>query len=229
MNVFKLVIMTYLAVAASVSMANGLPSQPYISVSGISKIQVKPDTVKISFQLVATESSAEKAKLMVDQQMTLLLSKLEGKNFQEQLLNRGDIQLRSEYEVVHKKQTQIGIKATRNLNYQLNDLSKTNLLLDLLVEVEVANIGHFNYSLKETDKWHRKARDLAVQDAINKAKQLAESYQVGLGKVYSVHYQSGHNQPVIMRSVKTHNTPALYQENHITIDERVESTFLLVH
>ena len=180
MNLFKLVIATYLVTTASVSIADGLPSQPYISVSGISKIQVKPDTVKISFQATATENSAESAKLVVDKQVQLLLSKLQENGFEESLLSRGDIQLRPEYEMIQKKQTQVGIKATRNLSYQLDNILKTNALLEILVEVDIANIGQFRYSLKQPDEWYQKARDLAVQDSINKAEQLAESYQAEL-------------------------------------------------
>lgn len=219
--------MTYFVTAASTSIADGLPSQPYISVSGISKIQVKPDTVKISFQAIATENSAESAKLVVDKQVQLLLSKLQENGFKESLLSRGNIQLRPEYEMIQKKQTQVGIKATRNLSYQLGDTTKTNLLLELLVEVDIANIGQFHYSLKQPDEWYQKARDLAVQDSISKAQQLAESYHADLGKVYSVRYQSNNSQPIMMRSAESSNTQALYQENQITINERVDTIFLL--
>ena len=227
MNLFKLLIIIYLSSVASVSIADGLPDLPYISVSGISKIQVKPDTVKVSFQATATENSAESAKLVVDKQVQLLLSKLQENGFEESLLRRGDIQLRPEYEIIQKKQTQVGIKATRNLSYQLDNISKTNLLLELLVEVDIAHIGQFHYSLKESSEWHQKARDLAVKDSINKAQQLAESYHADLGKVYSVRYQSNSSQPIIMRSAESSNTPALYQENQITINERVDTIFLL--
>jgi len=227
MNLCKLLIVTYFVTAASTSIADGLPSQPYISVSGISKIQVKPDTVKISFQAIATENSAESAKLVVDKQVQLLLSKLQENGFKESLLSRGNIQLRPEYEMIQKKQTQVGIKATRNLSYQLGDTTKTNLLLELLVEVDIANIGQFHYSLKQPDEWYQKARDLAVQDSISKAQQLAESYHADLGKVYSVRYQSNNSQPIMMRSAESSNTQALYQENQITINERVDTIFLL--
>ena len=227
MNLCKLLIVTYLVIVASTSIADGLPSQPYISVSGISKIQVKADTVKISFQAIATENSAESAKLVVDKQVQLLLLKLQENDFKESLLSRGDIQLRPEYEIIKKNQTQVGIKATRNLSYQLGNISKTNLLLKLLVEVDIANIGQFHYSLKQSSEWHQKARDLAVKDSINKAQQLAESYHADLGKVYSVRYQSNSSQPIIMRSAESSNTPALYQENQITINERVDTIFLL--
>ena len=227
MNLCKLLIVTYFVTAASTSIADGLPSQPYISVSGISKIQVKPDTVKISFQAIATENSAESAKLVVDKQVQLLLSKLQENGFKESLLSRGNIQLRPEYEMIQKKQTQVGIKATRNLSYQLGDTTKTNLLLELLVEVDIANIGQFHYSLKQPDEWYQKARDLAVQDSISKAQQLAESYHADLGKVYSVRYQSNNSQPIMMRSAESSNIQALYQENQITINERVDTIFLL--
>jgi len=227
MTIFKTVIASVLMGVSVISIADGLPSQPYISVSGSAKLQVQPDTVNITFQAMATENTAEDAKDRVDQQVQLLLSTLEANDFEESLLTRGDIRLRPEYEFIQKKQTQIGIKAVRNLSYQLDDVAKTNLFLALLVEADIANINNLHYSLQQPAEWQREARDLAVKDSIEKAQGLAESYQATLGKVYSIRYQSTNNQPVMMRSLEAKTTAALYQNNQITINERVDTVFLL--
>jgi len=211
------------------SIADGLPSQPYISVAGQAQFQVKPDTVNISFQAMATENSAESAKQAVDQQVQSILSSLHENGFEESLLVRGDIRLRPEYEFIQQKQTQIGIRAVRNLSYQLDDLTKTNLFLAGLVEADIANIGQLNYSLQRPTEWQKEARDLAVKDAIEKAQSLADSFQVSLGKVYSIRYQSNTNPPIMMRNLASKTTPALYQTNQITISDRVDTIFLLGH
>ena len=229
MNFFKIVITTCLVSIASMSIADGLPSSPYISVSGVAKIQVKPDTVKLSFQATATENSAVNAKQVVDQQVQLLLSKLQANGFKEHLLIREDIRLHPEYDFIKKKQTQVGIKAVRNLSYQLDDTMKVNLLLELLVEADIANIGNVHYSLQQPIEWETKARELAVQNSIDKAEGLAKSYQATLGKVYSIRYQSNYNPPVMMRTLESKTTPDLYQNKKITITERVDTVFLLEH
>ena len=206
------------------------PQKPYIAVSGNAQLQVKPDIVRIEFQSIAVENEAGNAKQVVDDQVQLLLSTLAENGFEEALLTRGDLQLRPEYEMIEKKRTEVGIKATRNLSYQLDDLSTINAFLQLLVEADISNIGQINYALKNPLQWQEKARDLAVKDAINKAKGLAESYQVELGKVYSINYQGSNIRPIMMRAMESDEmTAASYQHHEITINERVESVFLLAY
>lgn len=221
------VLLSCLLAATSSVMAESLPQQPHISVSGVAQIQVKPDTVRIEFQSITVEKEADSAKKSVDQQVQQILSQLEKNGFEQSLLTRADIRLRPEFEYIEKKRTQVGIKAIRNLSYQLDDVSKVNVFLQMLVEADVSHVGQVHYALKDPLQWQLKARDLAVKDSISKALGLAESYQASLGKVYSIQYQANHVQPVLMRAMESDHVAPLYQNNQITINERVDTVFLL--
>jgi uncharacterized protein YggE len=227
MKFFNVTVLSFLLVVAPWVIADSGLKGPHIVVSGSGKIQVKPDTVRIEFQAIAVENDADNAKQVVDNQVQLLLSKIQENGFEEILLTRGDIELHPEFELIEKKNTQVGIKATRNLSYQLNDLSKTNLFFQMLVEAEISNIGQIHYALKDPLQWQEKARDLAVEDSIRKAKGLAKSYKVDLGKIYSINYQSNNIRPVMMRAMENDDMGTLYQNHMITLSERVDAVFLL--
>ncbi|TEW56841.1 DUF541 domain-containing protein [Psychromonas sp. RZ22] len=227
MKMVKLILLSCLLTATSWVSADALPDHPYIAVSGSAKIQVKPDTAKIEFQSTTVENDAESAKQVVDKQVQQILVQLEKNGFAQKLLTRADIQLTPEYEYIEKKRTQVGIKAIRNLSYQLGDVTKLNELLKILVEADIANIGRINYALKDPVKWQSKARDLAVKDSITKAKGLAESYQASLGKIYSINYQDKRSQPILMRSIASDQSVPSYQNNQIVIDQQVDAVFLL--
>ncbi|WP_028870437.1 SIMPL domain-containing protein [Psychromonas arctica] len=227
MKIINIILLGCLLTATASGQAATLPDQPHISVSGNAKIHVKPDTVRIEFQAIAMENDADNAKQMVDQQVQQVLSQLQKSGFDQALLTRADVQLRPEYEYIEKKRTQVGIKATRNLSYQLDDVEKLNKLLQILVKNDISNIGQINYSLKEPLQWQIKARDMAVQDSISKAEGLANSYHSALGNVYSINYQTHNAQPILMRAMESDQVAPSYQNNQIEINERVETVFLL--
>lgn len=227
MKILNVISISFLLTTAAWANAATLPEQAHISVSGIAKIQVKPDTVKIEFQSIAVENDSDDAKRVVDIQVAQVLAQLTKSGFKQILLTRGDIQLRPEYEYIEKKRTPVGVKATRNLSYQLDDATKVNDFLQILVKNKISNIGQINYTLKDSSQWQIKARDLAVQDSIDKAQGLVKSYQVSLGDVYSINYQSNNDQPVLMRAMRSDQIAPSYQNNQITISERVDTVFLL--
>lgn len=227
MKIFKVVLLSCLLTGPTVAMAEALTDDPYVSVTGIAQIKVQPDTVTIRFQSVAVENDADSAKRIVDQQVKNILSSLDKSGFDQALLTRGDIQLRPEYEYVEQKRTQVGINATRNLSYQLNDVTKVNAFFQLLVEAKISHLGQINYALKEPLQWQLKARDLAVKDSISKAKGLALSYDAKLGKIYSINYQANYVQPILMRAMENDSTLPLYQNNQIVIKEQVNAVFII--
>jgi len=229
MKIFNVLLVSCLFTAVSWANANNLPDKAHVSVSGTAKIQVKPDTVNIEFQSIAVENDSDDAKREVDKQVQQILSKLQKGGFDQALLKRSDLQMRPEYEYIEKKRTPVGVKATRNLSYQLGDVTKVNEFLQILVKSDISNIGQINYALKEPVQWQLKARDLAVKDSINKAKGLAKSYQASLGEVYSINYQTNNAQPVLMRMVESDQMVPNYQNNEITITEKVDAVFLLGH
>ena len=229
MKIVNVLLVSCLFVATPWVSASNLPEKAHVSVSGIAKIQVKPDTVKIEFQSIAVENDSDDAKREVDKQVQQILSKLQKGGFDQALLKRADIQMRPEYEYIEKKRTPVGVKATRNLSYQLGDVTKVNEFLQILVKSDISSIGQINYALKEPAQWQLKARDLAVKDSINKAKGLAKSYQAALGDVYSINYQTNNAQPVLMRMVESDQMVPSYQNNEITITEQVNAVFLLNH
>lgn len=227
MKILKVISISCLLTTTAWANAATLPEQAHISVSGNAQIQVKPDTVKIEFQSIAVENDSDDAKRVVDKQVDQILAQLTKSGFDQMLLTRGELQLRPEYEYIEKKRTSVGVKATRNLSYQLGDVTKINAFLQILVKNEISNIGQIHYALKEPLQWQIKARDLAVQDSINKAQGLAKSYQVSLGNVYSINYQTNNAQPILMRAMKSDEMAPSYQNNQILINERVDTVFLL--
>ena len=183
MRIIQSLIIVVLAIFSAAAIANALPDDPHISVTGSATLEVKPDQVIIHFQAKALEQNATLAKQSVDQQVENLLINLPQAGFANEELQRANLQIREEYQYINKKRTLQGIRAVRELSYLLTDVSKVNLFLETVLAADIESIQQMQYGLQSPKKWQLEVRQMAIQDSQAKAANLAAAYQAKLGKI----------------------------------------------
>ncbi|WP_372880826.1 SIMPL domain-containing protein [Psychromonas sp.] len=206
---------------------NPLPDKPYLAVTGSAQVEVQPDQVLIQFKATAMQDTVEAAKQKVDLQVAALLLNLEKAGFEQSVLERGNISTREQYQYVQNQRTLQGISAARDLTYLLTDLSKVNQFLESVTAANINAIQQMHYGLQSPQQWLLKARQLAVQDSLEKAASLASAYQAKLDKIYSINYQQQHAQPIMMRAMSEKPGENSYQVNKIKISDQVQAVFTL--
>jgi uncharacterized protein YggE len=77
-------------------------------------------------------------------------------------------------------------RVTNSITVTIRELDKVGTILDAAVEAGANNIYGVEFSLESTDEAKAEARRLAVEDAGDKAAQLAEYAQVPLGEILSI-------------------------------------------
>jgi uncharacterized protein YggE len=226
---YFLYIMLLIATLPLSTLANAaaLPDGPHVAVTGSAQIEVQPDQVTVQFQATSLEKTADLAKQNVDQQVSALLVNLEKGGFDTKMLERGQINIREQYQYVEDQRTLQGIAATRDLTYLLTELDKVNQFLELVVAANIESIGQMHYGLQSPKEWQLKARQLAIQDSKEQAENLASAYQAKLGKIYAINYQRSYAQPLMMRAKSEQTAESTYQVNKIKISDQVEAVFTL--
>ncbi|WP_028865154.1 SIMPL domain-containing protein [Psychromonas aquimarina] len=210
------------------SLAASQPDEPYIAVTGSAELEVKPDQVIIQFQASALERKGALAKNEVDQQVETLLVNLQQSGFSSKELESADLYTRAEYDYQKDKRIFMGIRATRDLTYRLTDIDKVNQFLDAVLASDIEAINQLQYGLQSPEKWQLEVRQMAVEDSVKKAANLAKAYQAELGKIYSVNYQNSYREPVMMRAMSSENLDTTtYQINTIKLNDRVQAVFIL--
>jgi len=227
MRNFKYLVVAFISIFSFSALANGLPDDQYISVSGTATLEVKPDQVLIQFQASALQPKGMLAKEKVDRQVSSLFSNLKKAGFASKELDSGDLYTRAEYDYHKETRTFMGIRATRELSYLLTDLNKVNLFLDTVLSSDIESIGLLEYGLQSPKQWQLKVRQMAVEDSMEKASALAQAYQAKLGKIYSVNYQNSYPRPLMMRAMQDEMAATTYQVKTIKINDRVQAVFLL--
>ncbi|GLS89589.1 hypothetical protein GCM10007916_06560 [Psychromonas marina] len=209
------------------TLANAFPDDPYVVVTGNASLEVKADQVIIEFQPSAVNKSGELAKQQVDQKIAVALTNLKQAGFDINLVESISQSTRPEYEYQKNKRVLLGVKVTHQLRYRLTEIDQTNKFLDALLNAQVEAISPLRYGLQDTQQWQALVRKAAVLDSKQKAGDLAQLYDAKLGKIYSVNYQSNHPQPVLMRAMAMESDAVAIKPKNITLNDRVESVFLL--
>ena len=227
MRIIQSLIIVVIAIFSVSAIANALPDDPHVSVTGSAILEVKPDQVTILFQAKALEKNATLAKKSVDQQVENLLINLPQAGFASQELQRANLQIREEYQYINKKRTLQGIRAVRELSYLLTDLNKVNLFLETVLAADIESIQQMQYGLQSPKKWQLEVRQMAIQDSQAKAANLAAAYQAKLGKIYTINYQQHNVQPIMMRAMHDEAAGSTYQVKNIKLSDTVQATFIL--
>lgn len=227
MRTIQSLIMVFITTFSVSVLANALPDDPHISVTGSATLDVKPDQVIIHFQAKALEKNATLAKQKVDQQVADLLIALPQGGFTSEALQRSNLQIREEYQYTNKKRTSLGILAVRELSYQLTDVTKVNDFLEVLVVANIESINQMHYGLQSPKKWQLEVRLMAIQDSQEKAANIAAAYQAKLGKIYSINYQQRNAQPMMMRAMNDEVASSTYQVKDIKINDTLQAIFIL--
>jgi len=209
------------------SLANSLPDDPHISVTGSAELEVAPDQVVVVFHASALEASGALAKNRVDQQVSGLLSDLNKAGFNSEKLESADLYIRAEYDYQKEKRTLLGVRATRDLTYLLTDINKVSQFLDVLLGAKIDAIDPLQYGLQSPEQWQLKVRLMAVKDSMQNAAVLAQAYKSQLGKIYSVNHSDSSARPVMMRAMQSEMTMTSYQVKTIKLSDRVQAVFLL--
>ncbi|WP_019617152.1 SIMPL domain-containing protein [Psychromonas ossibalaenae] len=228
MRYYQYLLLAVMSAFSVSSLAASLPDEPYISVTGTAELEVKPDQVIIQFQASALDRKGALAKNKVDQQVEALLINLQQSGFNNKELESADLYTRAEYDYQKDKRTFMGIRATRDLTYRLTDIDKVNQFLDAVLASDIEAINQLQYGLQSPEKWQLEVRQMAVEDSVKKASNLAKAYQAELGKIYSVNYQNSYREPMMMRAMSSESPDtSTYQINTIKLNDRVQAVFIL--
>lgn len=217
-----------LSLCALSSMADALPDDPYLSVTGRASLEVKADQVIIQFQPSVVNKSGKLAKQQLDQKVALAVKNLKASGFNVDAIESLSQSTRPEYDYQKNERILRGVRVTHELRYRLTEIDKVNDFLDALLNAQIEMISPLQYGLQDPKYWQAQVRKEAVLDSKQKAKNLAQLYDAQLGKVYSVVYQDSEVRPMQVRTMALMESDTLnIKPQNIILKDRVNSTFIL--
>ena len=208
----KLAIIAFLSMAslASLSIQSALaePAIPMISVNGTGSATAAPDMAMISLGVQRQAKSARKALKKNNKAMAAVLAALKGEGIADKDLQTSNFNIQPQYHYFKPPSSGeqrppkiVGYTVNNQLSVRIRDLSKLGEIIDLTITLGVNSGGNIRFMNENPAPIIAKARQKAMQNAIEKAKVLTSAANVGLGKIMTISENTHQPQPFAMREM----------------------------
>lgn len=176
---------------------------PRIQISGEGEVQVAPDMAMIDLTVLREAETAREALSANNTAMRQVLDAMKEAGIAERDLQTSGINLRPRYRHPAKDNNLkepkiIGYTVTNSVTVRVRDLKIVGAVLDKSVTLGVNQGGNLRFVNNDTKVAMKEARALAVADAMERAKTLADAAGIKLGRVVRMSEQSHRPRPIPM-------------------------------
>ena len=206
------------------------PSLIRVSAEGSAKAQ--PDQASFSVRFTDTQMDSDEARNNVDKQVKKLLNALEDFNLKKQSLDSSQVQIHPQYRYRQNERQFNGYQVERQVIFILQDLNQLGALVKAVTATKTAQLGPVQFGLAKPQAVQQKALNKAIAKSKQLAGKIAKAYDVKLGKIHSVDYQSSRsNHPAPMRAMSMQMEMASakednsYQQQDLEFKARVNTAF----
>lgn len=160
--------------------------QQGIWVSGQGKVSAAPDIANLQLGIEAQEASVAAAQSQAAEAMDKVMEALDDngvaeKDIQTQYFNISKV---TRWDDDNQQEVVLGYRVTNTVTAKIRDIEKAGAIIDAvaLAGGDLTRINSIYFSVDDLTPYQKEARDEAMDDAKNKAEQLASLAGVELGK-----------------------------------------------
>lgn len=177
-----------------------------LSVSGSGTVGAQPDQVVVRLGVESMAETAEAALSENSERMQAVIDALREAGVPEEEVQTQTVQLRPQYASLEQEPGQprqrelLGYMAANVVRVSSEDLDGIGELLDAATQAGANRIEGINFEVTNPDEVLSQARELAWENAQQKAEQLASLSGAELGDVLSISESTRGPQPVYARA-----------------------------
>ncbi len=169
--------------------ASPIPDFPFVTVTGESDKEVRPDKAKLRLSVTVFEKESAQAELLMNQTTTKILTILLSNQVDDSEITAHEISKRTKRareKNGYQELEILGYEFSRYYEVNLSDLSHYQAITEALQATD--NIAHIEskFDSHQREQVELELLSLAAQNARNKAKQMAQGLGVKLGSVFAV-------------------------------------------
>lgn len=183
----------------------GDAAQARLDVSATGSANVAPDRAIVSAGVVKQGKTAREAMMANATLMTAVFDELEAAGISKSDITTSQLSLQPQYDYRDRqKPTITGYEVRNTVTVKSDNIENVGAMLDALVQAGVNNINQVQFTVKDPKSALDNAREDAIEEAREKAMNMADAAGVQLGALLSIN-ESGGNispQPVMMRAAR---------------------------
>ncbi|MCB7480647.1 SIMPL domain-containing protein [Christiangramia sediminis] len=154
-----------------------------VNVTGEGVVKVEPDEVLIKSRIEHEGPSAAGVKKQNDEVVNKVIKYLKSQKIEEKDIKTEYINLNKRYDYNDKTYSYV---ANQAISIRLQDLKDYEKIMKGLLENGLNRIDGIQFKSSEMEKYEKEARKLAVLDAQNRARELAQPLGQDIGKAVSI-------------------------------------------
>ena len=199
-----------------------------VVVTGSGEIAVVPDLAIISLGVRHEADTAQEAMSQVSADMSSIMTTLSGEGIADQDIQTARIQIQT----IHHDGRRVQFNASNQVTVRVRDLSGLGRILGQMIADGANEVGGWSsgvrFDVSDRAPFQAEARKAAVQDAMAKAKELAEAAGVTLGAIKKIS-ESGGGSPrgIEIRRRANFAGDVPVAEGEVIIREDVQMVFAL--
>ena len=170
-----------------------LPEEHTISVTGVGRVMLAPDTADVRLGVVVQKPTATEARAAAATAMTGVIDVIRKAGIADRDIQTSMLSLQPVYDY-NKNSTPpplVGFQVVNTLNIVVRDLGKVGDLIDDAIAAGATSVDGVSFRVENPAAAEAQARTAAVEDARAKANALASAAGVSIVGVSAISEQSG--------------------------------------
>lgn len=169
-------------------------------VSGEGKVMVTPDLAIISLGIESQEVSVADAQAKASEAMDKVVQALKDQGIAEKDIQTQYFNISRVTRWDNDRQTEIvtGYRVMNTVTVKIRDVEKAGEVIDAVAAAggDLTRVNGITFTVDDPAPYHKQAREKAIADAKEKAKQLADESGIKLGKITYITENSYNFQPI---------------------------------
>ncbi len=182
-----------------------------IHVSGLGTVTVVPDIAVLILGVEAQRDTVEQARDAAAAAMSDVMQALGNAGIADNDIRTSYFNIQPVRQQDRETQdvTIIAYRVTNSVTAKVRDTAQTGNVIDAVVAAagDLARVDGISFTVDDPDPYYAQARELAVENAMEKARQLADAAGVSLGMPLLLSEGSSYS-PIVSRSIMETAAPA---------------------
>lgn len=223
------------ALFSTQTLAQALPSAPYVVVRGHSERNMKPDRFEISITVQKTSLDVGEASAVVESKTGEMVQSLKALGLKPAQITATNISINPEYryDQTTQKNVFIGNQVNRNISAKFENKQTLQKFLAQVPAGEEIRVGGISSTLSTQKAVESELLDAAVVDAKNQAVTLLDKFGHKVIGLYTVSQEApsiGFESKAMYRSMDAAAAPPLgetFEEGVMTVNKDVYVVYLI--
>ncbi len=156
-----------------------------ITVNGKGEAVTIPDVATFSFSVIETAQIVDEAQAKATAKINLIIKAIKDGGVDEPDIKTLSYTINPHYKYMNQSSILDGYDVSQTIEVKVRDIKKAGMLFTAVGSLGVQNINNLIFSVDDIDTIKIKARNLAIEDAQKKAKELAKKLGVRLVQITS--------------------------------------------